>query len=63
MRSMTRQPTTDRTDGTHACPLCDHRGETANDIYVHLQVSHRKSEMSEALIESITDERAPSVEQ
>lgn len=60
MQPMMSASATDRDEASYACPLCDHSGETATDIYVHLQVSHRKSEISEALIEAITDDRTRS---
>ncbi|MBX0295617.1 hypothetical protein [Haloarcula nitratireducens] len=56
MQSLTPATATDRTEETHACPLCGHELAAANDVYVHLQVSHRKSEISEALIEATVDE-------
>ncbi|MBX0322789.1 hypothetical protein EGH21_07070 [Halomicroarcula sp. F13] len=51
----TSPQTMEHPETTYACPLCEHRSETATDVYVHLQVSHRKSEISEALIEATTD--------
>ncbi len=33
------------------CPLCEFSGETTMSVYRHLQVSHRKSELSKALLQ------------
>ncbi|WP_121741756.1 hypothetical protein [Natronorubrum halophilum] len=34
-----------------ACPLCSYTGETRNATYTHLLTSHRKSSISELLLE------------
>ncbi|SIR64597.1 hypothetical protein SAMN05421752_101446 [Natronorubrum thiooxidans] len=36
---------------TETCPLCAYTGETATDVYTHLQTSHRKSAISTRLLE------------
>ena len=38
-------------DGTTACPLCAYTGDNRNDVYTHLLTSHRKSSISELLLE------------
>jgi len=53
MSSLSDPMATDRTEATTTCPLCDRDGDANADLYVHLQVSHRKSVLSEALIEAI----------
>lgn len=35
---------------THDCPLCACGAETMDDIYCHLLVAHRKSEITDALL-------------
>lgn len=55
MQSMAPPTATARAEKTHDCPLCGHELAAANDVYVHLQVSHRKSEISEALIQATAD--------
>ncbi|MBV0924386.1 hypothetical protein KTS45_09245 [Halomicroarcula limicola] len=54
MQSTTPVTATDRTEETRACPLCGHE-LAANDVYVHLQVSHRKSAISDALLRATAD--------
>jgi hypothetical protein len=39
----------------HDCPLCDHADVTEADVYSHLMVTHRKSTLSEALLDARTD--------
>ncbi|MFC7074860.1 hypothetical protein [Haloarcula halophila] len=56
MPSLSDPTATDRPAATTRCPLCDHDGDAETDIYVHLQVSHRKSVLSEALIEAVDDQ-------
>lgn len=40
-----------QTQQQYACPLCGHTATEQNDIYVHLQLNHRKSEICDALVE------------
>ncbi|WP_276273541.1 hypothetical protein [Haloarcula litorea] len=46
-------------ESPHVCPLCTHAEEEQRDLYVHLQVTHRKSELSEALIEAAAGDDGP----
>lgn len=39
----------------HACPLCGLGLESRDAVYRHLQVGHRKSTLSEAVLESTGD--------
>lgn len=41
---------TTETDATHTCPLCSYESEHRDDVYVHVQVNHRKSAIAEALL-------------
>lgn len=34
------------------CPLCDVTVDDARAVYTHLQVNHRKSELSKAVLEA-----------
>lgn len=51
--------TNQSTNGDHAitsdrsttCPLCQYTGESQNAVYMHLLASHRKSRISEQLLE------------
>lgn len=36
---------------THDCPLCTDTYEKESDLRVHLEVEHRKSELSKRLVE------------
>ena len=37
---------------TYTCPLCETTASSETDIYVHLQISHRKSRVCNALVEA-----------
>ncbi|MFC6974762.1 hypothetical protein ACFQL1_08850 [Halomicroarcula sp. GCM10025709] len=53
MSALSDPTAADRPDATTTCPLCD-RGEYGEqDLYVHLQVNHRKSTLSEALVDAL----------
>ncbi|WP_254273090.1 hypothetical protein [Haloarcula marina] len=52
MPAMSNQLSVKSAEGHHTCPLCGETGESANDVYVHLQLNHRKSELSEALVDA-----------
>lgn len=41
------------TEGTEStvCPLCGVAAEDPTDVYTHLQVGHRKSELARAIID------------
>jgi hypothetical protein len=43
---------TANTTSAPTCPLCGEQAPSTNDVYVHLQVEHRKSAICEALVES-----------
>lgn len=36
----------------YECPLCDHAEPAETDVYSHLMVSHRKSTLSDALLDA-----------
>ena len=38
------------TDASVGCPLCEQTAEHRTDIYRHLMVNHRKSELSSTLV-------------
>ncbi|GAB7118465.1 hypothetical protein [Natrinema pallidum] len=43
---------------THSCPLCTETYDDRNDLRVHLEVTHRKSEVVSSLVEldaAVTD--------
>lgn len=42
------------------CPLCDQAFDVGVELRVHLEVSHRKSELSELLVDALLeDEESP----
>ena len=43
---------TANTQSSPICPLCGETAKSTNDVYVHLQVEHRKSAICEALVEA-----------
>ncbi|MFC7018707.1 MULTISPECIES: hypothetical protein [Haloarcula] len=43
---------TETTTSSPTCPLCGETAKSTNDVYVHLQVEHRKSAICEALVEA-----------
>lgn len=49
-----------QTQKRYTCPLCGHTATAQNDIYVHLQLNHRKSEICDALVE-LSDDAGESV--
>ena len=56
MSALSDPKATDRPDATTTCPLCDRGEYGAQDLYVHLQVNHRKSTICEALVEATESE-------
>ncbi|WP_168927078.1 hypothetical protein [Natronorubrum aibiense] len=42
---------------TDTCPLCAYTGKTNTDVYNHLLTSHRKSAISNRLLERQSDSR------
>lgn len=42
--------TTGNPDREHVCPLCGTTTATRNEVYVHLQLNHRKSSICDALV-------------
>lgn len=45
----------DRADGDRNCPLCPFAGDDRAAVYVHLQTRHRKSVISDALLDRNAD--------
>jgi transcription elongation factor Elf1 len=45
----------------YTCPLCGAAASSRNDVYVHLQVDHRKSAICEALVEATDVKRSEPV--
>jgi len=50
--SSTRTGSENRPEQTTDCPLCSLRADSQTDIYTHLLVSHRKSDVAQALLDS-----------
>lgn len=46
------------TSTTYTCPLCGETAPSRNDVYVHLQLNHRKSSICDALVEATEPEEA-----
>ncbi|TYL36126.1 hypothetical protein CV102_24145 [Natronococcus pandeyae] len=40
---------------THECPLCSKTHEDRTDLHVHLEITHRKSEIVSYLVDSLTE--------
>lgn len=54
------QATPESQDRSTECPLCQLTGESADHVYRHLQVGHRKSAIADALVDVVSArEEAP----
>jgi len=38
----------------HPCPLCDQTAKAESDLYIHLQVCHRKSQVCSELLNHVS---------
>lgn len=47
---------------THDCPICSEAYEDRTDLHVHLEVSHRKSEIVARLVENSTETSDPATD-
>lgn len=41
----------------HPCPVCDARPTSGADLRVHLMVEHRKSDLTDLLVDSVDGSR------
>ncbi|MFB6222270.1 MAG: hypothetical protein ABEH86_01180 [Haloarcula sp.] len=49
--SLPRRASENHSNPTHNCPLCNCTAGSRDDIYCHLLVSHRKSAITDALLD------------